>query len=61
MSDLAEKPLTEVADYLAGESASPIRHEYVGGEVGAMAGASVAQARIALNPAALPRMHVRGG
>jgi Uma2 family endonuclease len=60
MSNLAETPLIGVADYLAGEAVSPIKHEYVGGEVFAMAGASEAHATIALNLAALLRAHVRG-
>lgn len=61
MSNLAlAQPIT-VEDYLAGEALSPIRHEYVAGEVFAMAGASEAHATIALNLAALLRAHVRGG
>ena len=48
-------------DYLAGEALSPIRHEYVAGEVFTMAGATEEHATIALNLAALLRAQVRGG
>lgn len=61
MSNLAETPLIEVADYLAGEAVSSIKHEYVDGEVFAMAGASEEHATIAGNVFALLRAHVRGG
>jgi Uma2 family endonuclease len=61
MSNLAEISRLSVADYLAGETDSPVKHEYVAGEVFAMAGASEAHATIALNLAALLRAHVRGG
>jgi len=45
-------PFTSVDDYLAGERGSPIRHEYVDGQVYAMAGASDRHNRIALRLAA---------
>jgi Uma2 family endonuclease len=61
MSNLAEVPSITADDYLAGEAASPIKHEYVAGEVFAMAGASEAHVTIALNVAAMLRAHVRGG
>lgn len=61
MSSLAEAAFLTVEDYLAGEETSPVKHEYVAGEVFAMAGASEAHATIALNLAALLRAHVRGG
>jgi len=38
-----------VDDYLAGELGSPIRHEYLGGAVYAMAGAGIAHIRISGN------------
>lgn len=60
MPDLAETPLLSVADYLAGEAASPVKHEYVAGEVFAMAGASEAHVTVAGNVFALLRAHVRG-
>lgn len=43
------KPYLSVADYLAGERESNVRHEYVDGQVYAMAGASDRHNRIALN------------
>jgi Uma2 family endonuclease len=61
MSNLAEIPYITVDDYLAGEADSPIRHEYIAGEVFAMAGAGDAHVTIALNLASLLRAHVRGG
>jgi len=42
------KPMTE-AEYLAMEENSPVRHEFVGWQAHAMAGASVRHNRIALN------------
>jgi Uma2 family endonuclease len=47
-------------DYLAGEELSPIKHEYINGEIYAMAGASDAHVTIAGNLFALLRNHVRG-
>lgn len=47
-------------DYLEGEKISPIKHEYVRGEIYAMAGASDAHVTISLNLATLLRNHVRG-
>lgn len=60
MSNLAEVPFITVDDYLAGEAVSLLKHEYVDGEVFAMAGASEEHATIALNLASLLRVHVRG-
>jgi Uma2 family endonuclease len=61
MSNLAEVPFIPADDYLAGEARSPIKHEYVAGEVFAMAGASEEHVTIAGNVFALLRAHVRGG
>ena len=61
MSNLARVYSISADDYLAGEIHSPIRHEYVAGEVFAMAGATEEHATIALNFAALLRNQVRGG
>ena len=61
MSNVAAVPFITVDDYLAGEALSPLKHEYVAGEVFAMAGASEEHVTIALNVAALLRAHVRGG
>lgn len=47
-------------DYLAGERISPIKHEYIRGEVYAMAGASKAHVTIAGNLFAILRNHLRG-
>ncbi|TVQ88203.1 MAG: Uma2 family endonuclease [Chromatiaceae bacterium] len=49
-----------VADYLAGEQHSPIRHEYLAGAVRAMAGADEAHNRISLNLAFHLRAATRG-
>ena len=51
----------EPDDYLAWEADQPIKHEYVDGEVFAMAGASDAHVTIALNIAMALRNHLRGG
>ena len=47
-------------EYLRLEAESPIKHEYVNGEVYAMAGATDAHVTIALNIASMLRSHVRG-
>jgi len=47
-------------DYLEGEKISPIKHEYIRGEIYAMTGASKAHDTIALNLLTLLRNHVRG-
>ncbi|MFM7427293.1 MAG: Uma2 family endonuclease [Elainella sp.] len=47
-------------DYLRLEAQSAVKHEYIDGEVYAMAGASDAHVTIALNLAALLRNHLRG-
>lgn len=46
--------------YLALEAKSPVKHEYIDGDIYAMAGASDAHVTIALNLAVLLRNHVRG-
>jgi len=61
MSNLAEVPFITADDYLAGEARSPIKHEYVAGEVFAMAGASEEHVTIPGNVFAMHRAHVRGG
>ncbi|HOE41354.1 MAG TPA: Uma2 family endonuclease [Rhodoferax sp.] len=58
---LAFKPRLTAVDYLAGEQDSDIRHEYVDGEVYAMAGAGESHNLIALNVASRLRNLVRGG
>lgn len=47
-------------EYLAAEKISPIKHEYIRGEVWAMAGANDAHVTIAGNMFALLRNHLRG-
>ena len=57
----AEKQNISVDEYLAGEQDSTVKHEYVVGEVFAMAGANEAHVTIAGNLFALLRSQVRGG
>jgi Uma2 family endonuclease len=52
--------LISVADYLAGELASPIKHEYVGGVVYAMAGARNVHNLIATNTLVALGVRLRG-
>jgi Uma2 family endonuclease len=54
-------PSLNAEDYLTGELKSDIRHEYVDGEVYAMAGAGETHNLIALNVASRLRGLVRGG
>jgi Uma2 family endonuclease len=61
MSSVQQGSGLSVADYLAGERLSPVKHEYVAGETFAMAGAGEAHVTIALNLAASLRGQVRGG
>jgi Uma2 family endonuclease len=61
MANLARVYALTTEDYLAGEVLSPIRHEYVAGEVFAMAGATEEHATIAGNLFALLHAQVRGG
>lgn len=61
MSNLALPSFITVADYLAGEAESPVKHEYVDGEIFAIVGASDAHVTICLNLAAMLRAHLRGG
>ena len=53
-------PIT-VEEYLEGEKISEIRHEYVAGQVYAMAGASKNHERVSLNLASDLLKHTRGG
>ncbi|WP_218082909.1 Uma2 family endonuclease [Anthocerotibacter panamensis] len=50
-----------VAEYLNGEQDSPVRHEYLKGQVFAMAGGSREHNQISLNLATRIRTHIRGG
>ncbi|WP_204104203.1 MULTISPECIES: Uma2 family endonuclease [Spirulina sp. CCY15215] len=49
-----------VPDYLEGEKISPIRHEYLSGQIFAMSGGSEEHNRITLNIASLLNFHLRG-
>lgn len=53
------KTKTSVEDYLKGEKISPIKHEYVEGEVYAMAGASDDHSRIVINLTTALSIHLR--
>ncbi len=52
-------PLT-IEEYLADEEISPIRHEFVAGQVFAMVGSTRAHNRVTLNIAVFLRRHLRG-
>ena len=52
--------MLNIKDYLAGEERSPVRHEYVGGAVYAMAGASDEHIALCMNVAFALRNHLRG-
>ena len=58
MRSLPERALTE-EEYLRLEGSSPLRHEFVAGQVFAMTGASLRHNVIALNLAATLRAHLR--
>lgn len=60
MESLAHS-FVSVDDYLAGERAGDRRHEYIGGEIHAMAGASEEHGMISLNLASALRQHVGSG
>jgi Uma2 family endonuclease len=49
-----------VDDYLAGEESSEVKHEYIGGVVYAMAGATIEHNHIAQNVAFAARSHLKG-
>lgn len=56
----AQRILPSAAEYLAAEELSPIRHEYVNGEIFAMTGGSFRHNRIALNAATALLACLRG-
>ena len=49
MSDLKHPAPISVDDYLAGELISEVKHEYLGGEVHAVAGSSNRHNKVAMN------------
>jgi len=57
MPAAATVPAIDVDEYLVGEQQSDIRHEYIAGQVFAMAGASETHNRLSLNLA----FHLRAG
>lgn len=61
MSQTARLPAYSPEDYLRNEEAAATKHEYLNGEVYAMAGASARHNRIALNAAYILRTATRGG
>jgi Uma2 family endonuclease len=60
MSSVERGKLISIADYLAGEHRSSVKHEYLGGIVYAMAGARNLHNRIATNIGGLLYMRLRG-
>lgn len=60
MSNTAEKLKISIDDYLEGELISDIKHEYINGEVYAMAGAKRAHNIICMNLVAVLHPHLRG-
>jgi Uma2 family endonuclease len=61
MEAVAQIHLMSVPDYLKFETDGQVRHEYIGGTIHAMAGASERHNTIALNLATAFRIHLRGG
>jgi len=60
MGQAAQMPGFSAADYLAWEAAQPQRHEYLDGEVFAMAGAEDRHVTVAMNLAFALRQHLAG-
>jgi len=60
MPNLARKPVFDADAYLAWEAEQAEKHEYIDGEVLAMAGASIAHVKITLNLVVALRSHLRG-
>lgn len=60
MPNTAHQSVLSADEYLKGEQHSDIKHEYIAGQVFAMAGASEAHVTIAGNLFSLLRSHVRG-
>ena len=60
MGRAAQTPMFSAASYLAWEAAQPERHEYIDGEVTAMAGAEDRHVTVAMNLAFALRQHLSG-
>ena len=60
MGRAAQTPIFSAADYLAWEAAQPERHEYIEGEVFAMAGAEDRHVTVTMNLAFALRQHLSG-
>ena len=56
----AERQLITPLEYLVGEPIAETKHEYIDGEVFAMAGAGDAHVKVTLNAALLIKSHLRG-
>jgi Uma2 family endonuclease len=60
MQTAVVRDFIKLEDYLAVESASEVKHEFIGGSLYAMSGASTEHNQIALNMAVALRTHLRG-
>ena len=60
MQALLKQDFISVEDYLAGEEAGQVKHEYIAGEVYAMAGGTSDHHQIGLNIAFAARSHLKG-
>jgi Uma2 family endonuclease len=60
MGRAVQTPVFSATDYLAWEAAQPERHEYIDGEVFAMAGAEDRHVTVAMNLAFALRQHLTG-
>lgn len=60
MGSAAEKLRMSAQDFLAWDATQTLRHEFVGGEIFAMAGAGEAHVTVALNVAMALRQHLAG-
>jgi len=61
MTALLKRAFVSEKEYLEAETAAAVRHEYLAGEVHAMAGATAGHNKLALNLAASLHQHLRGG
>lgn len=60
MQPAVNRDYVKAEDYLAGEETSEIKHDYIGGSLYAMSGASTEHNQIALNMAVALRSHLKG-